>query len=158
MGPAPRGEGPHGNVEVTPPPFSTGIARYMAGDLPGAEVAFRQALKEFDAVAGGGGGGAALGVAETKQRLDSTYNLGVVLGELNRHDEGAVAYARTLELEPTHEAALLNLAGIHAAAKQWPEAEGLLQRAIAAHPKSQLTLNFAAQFNTLEGNPRNPFA
>ena len=138
----------------TPPPFSTGIARYIAGDLAGAETAFRAALAEYDEQEADAGGGSppslVPGTAEWKLKLDVHYNLGVVLVEQARNAEAAIMYERTLRLDPMHESALLNLAGIYAGTAQWQTADEYIARATAAHPRSKLVASFTAQFRNLQ--------
>jgi hypothetical protein len=145
---------PSSFVEVTPPPFSTGIARYIAGDLAGAETAFRAALAEYDEQEADAGGGSppslVPGTAEWKLKLDVHYNLGVVLVEQARNAEAAIMYERTLRLDPMHESALLNLAGIYAGTAQWQTADEYIARATAAHPRSKLVASFTAQFRNLQ--------
>ena len=87
-------------VRVEPPPFSSGIALYLAGDLRGAEAAFRGALT---------GDGARL---EPSQLLESTFNLGVVCGEVGKLGDARSAYEAALALDPSHQGSLLNLAAL----------------------------------------------
>ena len=153
-------------VEVTPPPFSTGIARYMAGDFAGAEAAFRIALQEYDdteeahrrdaASLRTSAGSTPFSPAELKQRTDTAYNLGVVLMELSRSNDAIVAYERVLEMDPDHEGALLNLAGIYASLGKWGSAESFLKHATKTHPQSSLLHDFSAKFYALPGAPQAP--
>ena len=87
---------------------------------------------------------------EWKLKLDVHYNLGVVLVEQARNAEAAIMYERTLRLDPMHESALLNLAGIYAGTAQWQTADEYIARATAAHPRSKLVASFTAQFRNLQ--------
>lgn len=81
-----------------------GLARWHAGDLAGAERAFRAAVD------------AAPGFAP------AYGNLGMVLWEQRRLDEGLARLARAVELDPRHANARLNLANVLAMAGRPAEA------------------------------------
>lgn len=150
-------------VSVEPPPFSRGIALYQSGDLRGAEQAFRSALVSATLLHTRGCADARnpthlpsplplrmplrvprvcpacqVSDLEPAQRLDSAYNLGVVLTEQAVDLAGAAeAYRAALELDPSHEGALLNLALLHwRAFGEAGKATELADRCLRAHPNS----------------------
>ena len=119
-------------VSVEPPPFSTGIAFYQAGDLARAEVAFRKALAS---------------PLEPAQQIDSAYNLGVVLTELGKLGEAEEVYQKhALRHNPTHEGSLLNLAALRSHAGDQAGANALLDRCLRAHPDSSEARQLQARF------------
>jgi TolA-binding protein len=118
-------------VSVEPPPFSSGIALYLAGDLVRAERAFRAALAS---------------PLEPAQQRDSAYNLGVVLTELGRLSDAEAAYRdHALRLDPTHEGSLLNWAALRSHAGDAAAAAALLARCLAEHPGSAEALQLQAR-------------
>jgi TolA-binding protein len=119
-------------VSVEPPPFSSGIAFYQAGDLNRAEVAFRKALAS---------------PLEPAQQIDSAYNLGVVLTELGKLGEAEEVYHQhALRLNPTHEGSLLNAAALRSHAGDGVGANALLDRCLRAHPDSNEARQLQAKF------------
>jgi tetratricopeptide (TPR) repeat protein len=65
---------------------------------------------------------------------DAHYQLGVILGLLNRPDQAAASYREAVRLQPQHAEALTNLGVALAQQGRLPEAIDTLRRAVAARP------------------------
>lgn len=67
---------------------------------------------------------------------DAYNNLGVLWMKSNEFAKGRDAFAKALQLDRNHPAAALNLARIVYSEKDWPQAEDLLKRRLAANPQN----------------------
>lgn len=75
-------------------------------------------------------------IAICPQYADAYNNLGVLWMNRNELQKGREAFAMALELDRNHPTAALNLARIVYSEKDWPKAEDLLKRRLAADPQN----------------------
>ena len=107
--------------------WASAVQALQAGQLPQAEGALRQF------------------VASRPAHAEGHHLLGIVLGQLGRHDEALASFGNALAIQPAHPTALVNRAQARIGRGELEPARADLERAIALKP------DFAMAWSALGG-------